>query len=91
MRKKAPSEVFIGAGTVRRVADVEAVAEARSDPIVTPHADPCREAGDGFGGAARHDAAPSSIRRACVIGATTIPLRDRRSAMSIAFKDVRFR
>jgi len=39
MRKKAPPEVLIGAGTVLRVADVKAVAEAGGDFIVMPHAD----------------------------------------------------
>jgi 2-dehydro-3-deoxyphosphogalactonate aldolase len=39
MRKIAPPEVFIGAGTVLRVADVEAVAEAGGDLVVMPHAD----------------------------------------------------
>lgn len=39
LRKKAPPEVFIGAGTALRVADVEAVALAGGDLVVTPHAD----------------------------------------------------
>jgi 2-dehydro-3-deoxyphosphogalactonate aldolase len=39
MRKLAPPEVFIGAGTVLSVADVAAVAEAGGDLIVMPHAD----------------------------------------------------
>ena len=40
MRRKAPPEVFIGAGTVLTVADVAAVAEAGGDLVVTPNADP---------------------------------------------------
>ncbi len=39
MRKRAPPEVFIGAGTVLSVADVEAVAKAGGDLVVMPHAD----------------------------------------------------
>jgi 2-dehydro-3-deoxyphosphogalactonate aldolase len=39
MRKLAPPEVFIGAGTVLRVADVERIAEAGGDLVVLPHAD----------------------------------------------------
>ena len=39
MRKQAPPEVLIGAGTVLRVADVEAVALAGGDLVVMPHAD----------------------------------------------------
>jgi 2-keto-3-deoxy-6-phosphogluconate aldolase len=35
----APSEVFVGARTVRRIADVEAVAEADGDPNVASRAD----------------------------------------------------
>jgi len=40
MRRKAPAEVFIGAGTVLSAADVAAVAEAGGDLVVTPNADP---------------------------------------------------
>lgn len=39
MRKSAPPEVFIGAGTVLAVGDVERVADAGGDLIVMPHAD----------------------------------------------------
>ncbi len=39
MRKLAPPEVFVGAGTVLRVADVERIAEAGGDLVVMPHAD----------------------------------------------------
>ena len=39
MRKLAPPEVLVGAGTVLGVADVEAVARAGGDLIVMPHAD----------------------------------------------------
>jgi 2-dehydro-3-deoxyphosphogalactonate aldolase len=37
MRRMAPAHVFVGAGTVLSVADVEAVAEAGGDLIVTPN------------------------------------------------------
>jgi 2-dehydro-3-deoxyphosphogalactonate aldolase len=40
MRRKAPAEVFIGAGTVLSAADVAAVAEAGGDLVVTPNAEP---------------------------------------------------
>src|SRR5271154_6291836 len=40
MRRKAPAEVFIGAGTVLRAADLAAVADAGGDLIVTPNAEP---------------------------------------------------
>ena len=40
LRRKAPAEVFIGAGTVLSEADVGAVAEAGGDLVVTPNADP---------------------------------------------------
>src|ERR1700677_2996834 len=40
MRRKAPAEVFIGAGTVLSAADVAAVAEAGGDLVVTPNAQP---------------------------------------------------
>ena len=40
MRRKAPAEVFIGAGTVLSAADVAAVADAGGDLIVTPNAEP---------------------------------------------------
>ena len=39
MRKLAPPETFIGAGTVLSVADVGEVADAGGDLIVMPHAD----------------------------------------------------
>lgn len=39
MRVVAPREALIGAGTVRTVSEVAAVAEAGGDLIVTPHAD----------------------------------------------------
>ena len=39
MRVVAPKDVLIGAGTVRTVSDVAAVAEAGGDLIVMPHAD----------------------------------------------------
>jgi 2-dehydro-3-deoxyphosphogalactonate aldolase len=39
MRRIAPPDVLIGAGTVVRVADVEAVGAAGGDLIVMPHAD----------------------------------------------------
>jgi 2-dehydro-3-deoxyphosphogalactonate aldolase len=39
MRRIAPPDVLIGAGTVLRVADVEAVGAAGGDLIVMPHAD----------------------------------------------------
>jgi 2-dehydro-3-deoxyphosphogalactonate aldolase len=39
MRKLAPPETFIGAGTVLSVADVGRVADAGGDLIVMPHAD----------------------------------------------------
>ncbi|MBV8473596.1 MAG: 2-dehydro-3-deoxy-6-phosphogalactonate aldolase [Hyphomicrobiales bacterium] len=39
MRKLAPAETFIGAGTVLSPADVERVADAGGDLIVMPHAD----------------------------------------------------
>ena len=40
MRRKAPAEVFIGAGTVLSAADVAAVADAGGDLVVTPNAEP---------------------------------------------------
>jgi len=40
MRRQAPAEVFIGAGTVLTVADVAAVATAGGDLVVTPNAEP---------------------------------------------------
>src|SRR5271167_4619008 len=40
MRRKAPAEVFIGAGTVLRAADLAAVADAGGDLVVTPNAEP---------------------------------------------------
>ncbi len=39
MRRMAPPEAFVGAGTVLSVKDVEAVASAGGDLIVTPNAD----------------------------------------------------
>lgn len=39
MRKKAPPEVVIGAGTALSVGDVEAVAQAGGDFVVMPHVD----------------------------------------------------
>jgi 2-dehydro-3-deoxyphosphogalactonate aldolase len=40
MREMAPPQTFIGAGTVLTTADVEAVARAGGDLIVTPNANP---------------------------------------------------
>ncbi len=40
MRRMAPPEAFIGAGTVLTEADVAAVADAGGDLVVTPNADP---------------------------------------------------
>ena len=40
MRRKAPAEVFIGAGTVLSAADVAAVVDAGGDLVVTPNAEP---------------------------------------------------
>ena len=40
LQRRFGASVLIGAGTVRRVADVDAVAEAGGRLIVTPHADP---------------------------------------------------
>lgn len=40
MRRAAPPEVFVGAGTVLSAADVAAVADAGGDLVVTPNADP---------------------------------------------------
>ena len=39
MSELAPAEALIGAGTVLRVEDVAAVAEAGGDLIISPHAD----------------------------------------------------
>ncbi len=39
MRKLAPPEIFIGAGTVLSVADIERIARAGGDLVVMPHAD----------------------------------------------------
>src|SRR5471032_1875211 len=39
MRAIAPPEAFVGAGTVKTPAEVEAVAKAGGDLIVMPHAD----------------------------------------------------
>jgi len=40
VRRLAPSRAFVGAGTVLTVADVDAVAEAGGDLIVTPNTNP---------------------------------------------------
>ena len=40
LQRRFGASVLIGAGTVRRMADVDAVAEAGGRLIVTPHADP---------------------------------------------------
>ena len=40
LQRRFGASVLIGAGTVRRVADVDAVADAGGRLIVTPHADP---------------------------------------------------
>ena len=40
MRRLAPASVFIGAGTVLTVADVDAVAQAKGDLAVTPNTNP---------------------------------------------------
>ena len=40
MQRRFGASVLIGAGTVRRMSDVDAVAEAGGRLIVTPHADP---------------------------------------------------
>ena len=39
MRRTAPPEVLVGAGTVKRIEDVHAVADAGGDLIIMPHAD----------------------------------------------------
>ena len=52
MRRKAPADVFIGAGTVLSAADVAAVADAGGDLVVTPNVEP---GGDRRGQGARPD------------------------------------